>query len=169
MVGVRRATAEDVRAIAKFQTRCWNEAYRGLVDQAYLDRTTADVREVRWRQRLLHDGVDIALTEIETKNNTGTGDPTLAELVGVVSWSLSPVTDAPPLELRSLYVAASHRGLGVAAALITEALGPRPARLWAFEANHRALAFYRKHGFRPDGHGQLDVDTGIQEIRLVRP
>ena len=90
-------------------------------------------------------------------------------LVGVVSWCDSDTTDAPPLELKTLYVAAGHHGRGVAAALVEAAIGTRPAHLWVFEQNPRARAFYRKQGFRPDGRTTIDVDTGVPELRMVRP
>ena len=62
-------------------------------------------------------------------------------LAGVVSWGASAEPGIPPLELKSLYVAAAYHGAGVAAALITHAL---------------------------DGHRKIEPDTGIGERRLVR-
>ena len=63
--GLREATVADIRSIAEFQTRCWSQAYRGLVSQEYLDRTTVDTREIRWRQRLVSDGIKMVIAEIE--------------------------------------------------------------------------------------------------------
>ncbi len=59
-------------------------------------------------------------------------------------------------------------GTGVAAALLTHALGEAPVYLWVFEANARALVFYAKWGFTYDGHRKVDPDTGVWERRLVR-
>jgi GNAT superfamily N-acetyltransferase len=140
-----------VLAIAEFQTTCWREAYRGLVPQDYLDRVSTADRERRWRQRLVTREREIALAE------------SAAAVVGVVSWA------APPLELKSLYVAADHRGTGLAAALVDTAIGARAAQLWVFEGNDRAQAFYAKLGFVADGSRMLDPDTGLAEVRWVRP
>lgn len=154
---VRRATVDDAGAVAEFQTGCWREAYRGLVPQAYLDRVTVADREVRWRQRLASGERLVALAE------AGGG------VIGVVSWGTADVPDVPPLELRSLYVAAGHRRTGLGAALLRYALGGRPAFLWVFRDNLRAHAFYARHGFAFDGTTATDTDTGLAEHRFVRP
>lgn len=46
-------------------------------------------------------------------------------------------------------MAAAHHSTGVAAALITHALGGAPAHLWVFETKPRAHAFYAKWGASP--------------------
>jgi len=155
-VQLRPARPSDIRSIAEFQTDCWREAYRSLVPPAYLDRVSVEDREARWHDRLLSGARQIALAEVD------------GALVGVVSWGYSDTPDAPALELMSLYVAAEHRGTGVAAALIERALGKAPAHLWVFEDNPRAQAFYLRHGFRSDGHRKVDPDTGLWEMRFIR-
>lgn len=66
-----------------------------------------------------------------------------------------------------LYVLAEHHGSGAGAGLL-DAVVPAgvPAYLWVADPNPRAQAFYRKHGFVPDGVTQ--VDDGVPEIRMVR-
>jgi GNAT superfamily N-acetyltransferase len=155
-VRVRAASASDVTAIAEFQTTCWSDAYRGVVPQAYLDRVGVADRERRWSERLDSGTRRIALAE------TG------ASVVGVVSWGLADVEDAPALELMSLYVAVDHRGTGLATRLIHRAVGGSPAHLWVFEDNPRAKRFYAKQGFRFDGHRRVDSDTELWEQRFVR-
>jgi GNAT superfamily N-acetyltransferase len=145
-----------VGAIARFQTVCWRETYRGLVPQDYLDRVGVSDREVRWRHRLLTADRRVALA----------ADP--KGLVGVVSWADASIDDGPELELKSLYVAAEYHGVGVATRLLARALGSAPAHLWVFEGNVRAHAFYRKHGFDFDGHRTIDPDTGVPEQRMSR-
>jgi len=153
---VRAVAASDVTAIADFQTRCWREAYRGVVSQAYLDRVDVADRERRWSERLASGTRRIVLAEIG------------ATVVGVVNWGLADVDDVPALELMSLYVDADHRGTGLAGKLIHRAVGTSPAHLWVFEDNPRAKGFYAKQGFRFDGHGKVDSDTGLWEQRFVR-
>jgi RimJ/RimL family protein N-acetyltransferase len=48
------------------------------------------------------------------------------------------------------------------------AIGKEPASLWVFEGNHRARAFYRRHGFAEDGARVDDPFFGLPEIRMVR-
>jgi 2-(1,2-epoxy-1,2-dihydrophenyl)acetyl-CoA isomerase len=68
----------------------------------------------------------------------------------------------------SLYVTASYRGRGVAHVLLERALGGAPAHLHVFEENHRARAFYTKHGFSADGCREMESRTGVWELRMVR-
>lgn len=153
---LRDASVSDVRAVAEFQTRCWREAYRGLVPQSYLDRVSVADREIRWRQRIVSGARQVALAEAG------------GLLVGVVSWGMTDVPGVPALELKSLYVDREHRGTGLAAALLQRAVRDDPAHLWVFRDNPRARAFYAKHGFASDGHRGIDRDTGLAEQRLVR-
>ncbi|NYI41309.1 GNAT family N-acetyltransferase [Demequina lutea] len=153
---MRAATAADVRAISEFQTACWREAYVGLVPNEYLERVDADAREARWLQRAGTDTRNVAVGHVATT------------LAGVVSWSICAEPGVPPLELKSLYVGSAFYGSGVAAALLTHALGEAPAHLWVFESNPRAHAFYAKWGFTFDGSRKVDPDTGVWERRLVR-
>ena len=90
---------------------CWPEAYAGLVSDNYLYCHSIEERRVaRWRERL-----------------AGTRTVCLAEavgaVVGVASAGLSQ--DGPPpeaVELKSLYVRASHYGTGLADRLLHEAI-----------------------------------------------
>ena len=155
-VRIRAATADDTDSIARFQTACWREAYRGTVPGSYLDRVTATDRWARWRSRISTGARKVALGHV--------GDI----LVGVVSWGTCDEVDVPELELMSLYVAGDYHGTGIAPALLTHALAHAPAHLWVFENNPRAHAFYAKSGFTPDGNRKVDPDTGIWEQRLTR-
>lgn len=153
---IRRASPTDVVEIADFQTRCWREAYAGLVPPDYLDRVGAPEREVRWGQRIATGSRAVALAELGGR------------IVGVTSWGTGALSDAPAVELMSLYVSASERGRGLGAQLLHHALGDEPAHLWVFEDNVRARAFYRRHDFVLDGRRRVDTDTGLVELLLVR-
>ncbi|WP_157749275.1 GNAT family N-acetyltransferase [Jatrophihabitans sp. GAS493] len=143
---------DDAGAVAAFQTAAWNDAYAGIVSADYLDRTTVQVRRQRWAQRILAGERLIMLAE------TG------GELVAVAS---SGSKDGG-LELITLYLARAHWGTGLAETLLQAVIGERAAHLWVFEANPRAIAFYRKQGFAPDGTAKIDEDTGLAEVRMTR-
>lgn len=154
-ISLRSASSQDITAIAEFQTATWNEAYRGLVPQSYLDRATVADREIRWAGRIGRR--DIMLAESD------------GALVGVASSSLrGDARPGPRLELNSLYVAAERRGNGLGALMLDELLLDAPAVVWAFSENFRAISFYRRCGFQLDGETKLDPDTGLQELRLTR-
>jgi ribosomal protein S18 acetylase RimI-like enzyme len=70
-------------------------------------------------------------------------------------------------QLYVLYVRAADHGSGAGAALLDlVAPPPEPVALWVADPNPRAQAFYRKHGFVPDGTSK--VEDGVRAIRMVR-
>jgi ribosomal protein S18 acetylase RimI-like enzyme len=152
---VRDVVPADVVAVAEFQTRTWDECYAGLVPDAYLQSRRVPERVAAWTQTLRTGARGCALAQ----------DPGSGEVVGVVSW----VPGDPRWELRSLYVAAEHRGTGVADALLLRAVGDRPAELRVFRDNLRARRFYARHGFTVvPGSDEVDAGTGVPEVRMSR-
>ncbi|MGL4309248.1 MAG: GNAT family N-acetyltransferase [Paracoccaceae bacterium] len=68
-----------------------------------------------------------------------------------------------------LYLASATRGQGIGARLLTEAKAAEPMlSLWTFQANTRAIGFYRREGFmeaeRTDGAAN---DERLPDVRLV--
>lgn len=162
---MRDAVAADVHDVAVFQTDTWREAYAGLVSPDYLTRVGVPEREASWSLRIASTSRHVVVARAEAD---ATAD---RPVVGVTSWGQGDPVDPDDLdlpELKTLYVAASSRGTGLAGALLHRALGHGPGYLWVFERNARALAFYRRHGFRPDGARKLDVGPDVYEVRLVR-
>jgi len=159
-VVVRDAVAADVHDVAVFQTETWREAYAGLVSPDYLRRVGVPEREASWSLRIASTSRHVVVARA------------VGRVVGVASWGQGDPDDPDDLdlpELKTLYVASSSRGTGLAATLLHRALGEAPGFLWVFERNARALAFYRRHGFAPDGARKLDAGPDVHEVRLVRP
>jgi L-amino acid N-acyltransferase YncA len=70
-------------------------------------------------------------------------------------------------QLYVLYVCAADHGSGAGSALLSSVVGPpESAALWVADPNPRAQAFYRNHGFVPDGTSK--VEDGVRAIRMVR-
>jgi GNAT superfamily N-acetyltransferase len=157
-ISLRRADVDDARAIGALHVASWQWAYRGSIDQAYLDALDPIARAERWREllsaRAPHDPAQ-ARTWLAFDG---------AELVGFVDTARSD-DDAAAFEVRALYVAAHAAGTGVGAQLLRRALrdverhGARGVFLWVLAANTRARRFYEKHGFKPDGAFKVDVRT----------
>jgi GNAT superfamily N-acetyltransferase len=71
--------------------------------------------------------------------------------------------------VQALHVDARSRGLGVGKVLLDEVKAVEPElELWTFQANLRALSFYRREGFheaeRTDGRGN---DERLPDVRLI--
>jgi ribosomal protein S18 acetylase RimI-like enzyme len=63
----------------------------------------------------------------------------------------------------------SHQGLGLGRKLLEAALGDGPASLWVAAQNERAIAFYRRFGFQPDGAEDAIAEwENLKTIRMVR-
>jgi ribosomal protein S18 acetylase RimI-like enzyme len=148
---VRRARIEDAGPIARVGVLGWQTTYRGLVPDAFLDALRFEVRQEVWRERL--EGGDCTF---------------VAEDHEIAGYCRARVPD----EVVALYVLPQRQGAGLGSALLTAALdelrahGGTEARLWVFEANHAARAFYARFGFVPDGTTAVDEGTGVDEIQL---
>ncbi len=155
---IRSGQVSDADDVGRFQTRCWDQTYRGLVPDSYLDGTTWQMRSARWRDRMVSGDRQVWLAE-----DSG-------HLVGVASTSRPTLANPqlPGLELSSIYVDAAAHGSGIAAALLGAAITTEPAHLWVFVSNLRAQRFYSKRRFHASGETRVDPDTGIDEELWLR-
>ena len=72
-------------------------------------------------------------------------------------------------EVRRLYVEPVLQGQGIGAALLEHAIRElHVTRLWALEKNTRAISFYQRYGFLPNGERRMEEDTEEYLIRLER-
>lgn len=71
------------------------------------------------------------------------------------------------VQLYLIYVLAANFGSGAGPTLLDAVIDSREtAGLWVADSNPRAQAFYRKHGFMPDG--ATKIEDGVSEMRMVR-
>jgi ribosomal protein S18 acetylase RimI-like enzyme len=160
VVAVRRALGTDALQMARVHVDSWRQTYRGLMADSVLD----DPGLLPSRERFWTG----ALTDERYRSNR----VAVAEVAGVViGITMSgPARDADATwsaQLYVLYVDIAHHGSGAGPALLNTVLDPHePAALWVADPNPRAQAFYRKHGFIPDGCSK--IRNGVREIRLVR-
>ncbi|MGW7683816.1 N-acetyltransferase family protein [Kribbella sp. NPDC054772] len=162
---IRPATVEDAEAGAWCHLLCWREAYADLVPAGLLLERTSDIerRTERWRSNLV-DGRTrwIAL-------NPDPAVPVEERVAGFIGTGPGRDEDSPvPFELEAIYTRQAFWKTGLGTRLFDVAVGKQPAFLWVFEGNERALEFYRRHGFAPDGVRKHDPYFGLWEIRLVR-
>ncbi|WP_282859876.1 GNAT family N-acetyltransferase [Pseudoclavibacter helvolus] len=156
---VRPARIDDAAAIALVHATSWRETYRGtLVSDSVLDAPTfLPDRELFWTRALTEErwahmrvAVSVHQGEITGIAMSGPSDP-----------------DAASQHLFVLYALARHHGDGSGTALLHAVTRhDEDTTLWVGDPNPRAQAFYRKHGFVPDG--TVKVEDGIREIRMLR-
>jgi ribosomal protein S18 acetylase RimI-like enzyme len=159
-VAVRRALSADALQMARVHAEAWRQTYRGLMPDSVLDDPgLLQARERFWTSAL-------------TDERYSSSQVAVAELHGaVIGIAMSgPPHDADVTwssQLYVLYVDAAHHGSGAGPALLNAVLDPHEAAvLWVADPNPRAQAFYRKHGFVPDGHSKTGTD--VREVRWVR-
>jgi GNAT superfamily N-acetyltransferase len=157
---VRPARVQDIAQMARVHVRCWQEAYRGLMSDAVLDDPGLPAaRERMWTACLTDERYRWSRVAVAER-----GD----QLVGIaMSGPPEDVTALWTRQLYVIYVYAADYGTGAGQALLEAVIAPaESAALWVADPNPRAQAFYRKHGFVPDGTAQ--VEDGVREIRMVR-
>jgi ribosomal protein S18 acetylase RimI-like enzyme len=158
---VRPAAVHDVAQLARVHVRCWQETYRGLMPDAVLDDPGFPAaRERMWTAALTGERYRQNRVAVAERGN---------ELVGIaMSGPPDEVTAAWRRQLYVLYVHAADHGTGAGRGLLEAVIDPgEPAALWVVDPNPRAQAFYRKHGFVPDGTAKLE--DGLREIRMICP
>lgn len=72
------------------------------------------------------------------------------------------------LELILIYARQAYWGTGLGHRLLETAIGTNPAYLWVFRDNTRAIRFYQRHGFTPDGTEKPHARLGAIELRMTR-
>jgi ribosomal protein S18 acetylase RimI-like enzyme len=161
-VEVRPAAPDDVPEMAQVHVQSWRETYRGVMPDAVLDDPGLPAMRERFWTTVLTDP-RFAENAVAVGERDG-------RVVGIaMSGPPRRKADSPwPRHLYVLYVLAAHHGTGLGRALL-DAVVPADAvtSLWVAERNPRARRFYEKAGFRLNG--DLLVDDGVRELRMVRP
>ncbi len=154
-------------AVAAVHVRSWQQGYRDLVAQDFLD----GLRPEDMAARYAFDG-------------TGPGGPyTLvatdrATIRGHITVGRSRDDDAVDIgEIWSLYVDPVYWASGISDALLAAGCdrlsqdGHEEAFLWVLATNMRARRFYERHGWKTDGMQQTVVLGGasVHQVRYVTP
>ncbi len=148
-------TEEEIRGKAFVHWKSWQEAYPGMIGKEYLDRLTIETCEriaFGWQDGMLiaKDGESV---------------------VGFVGYGHRE-EDAPEVgEVFALYVLSEYYGKGVGIRLMEAALERlkdcAEICLWTLKKNKRAIHFYQKCGFVPDGREKTNQNIAAEEIRMI--
>ena len=149
-------TDAEIRGKAFVHWKSWQETYPGMMDEACLASRTPEKCEeqaFRWRDNIL-----VAMDG--------------AQVIGFVGYGAAGDALPETGEVFALYVLSAFCGQGVGTALMDAALErlavyPRVC-LWVLKENKRAIRFYEKFGFRPDGAEKFSGMVGAVGIRMTR-
>ena len=152
---------EHAEAVAAVHPAAWREAYEGLVPASALGPAMLERRRAHWRAQLSKPPPD-QVTRIAVAGGAVLG-------LAVAGPPQDGHDPEPEWELQAIYTRQDRYGTGVGQGLLEATLGERPAQVWVLRDNSRAVAFYRRNGFRPDGSEiVLERLGGLVEIRMVR-
>lgn len=158
---------DDAAVLGRLHNALWRSTYTSLLPAEVLAARDDASNVRRWQERArAHEESGVSREGGRTLvAHDRAGAPIGWATVGLAR-DASPPT---PVELWSLYVAAEHHGRGVAQVLVAAALpDAQAAHLWVLVGNERAISFYRKVGFAPDGVTQHDDTVGADDLRMVR-
>ncbi|RYJ02819.1 MAG: GNAT family N-acetyltransferase [Actinomycetales bacterium] len=146
--------------MARVHVATWRQTYRGVMPDSVLDDPDLPrARERFWTGALTDERYSGNRVAVAERDGT---------VIGIAMSGPPEDADATwRTQLYLIYVDASHHGSGAGPALLDAVVEPgESAALWVADPNPRAQAFYRKHGFVPDGHST--VEGGLRAVRLVR-
>lgn len=160
---LRRAEVGDESGVARVHVRSWQVAYRGLIDQGYLDGLRPEDRAESYT--FDRTGVNAPVTVLAAEDGV---------ICGFVTIGASRDADLSPSgEVCAIYVDPGSWGRGIGRALMASARatlrhqGHEDAYLWVLVGNVRAEHFYRSDGWLPDGSRRRVTVHGV-EVDEVR-
>ena len=150
----RIETEDEIRGKAFVHWKAWHEAYTGLISQEYLDKLTLEVCEKMAFGRT--DNIIIAKDR--------------ERVVGFVIYGDRGEKNPETGEIIAIYVLAEYYGTGAGRQLMEAGMeqlkGYPRICLWVLKGNGRAIRFYEKSGFRPDGEELFHPRLAAPEIRM---
>jgi GNAT superfamily N-acetyltransferase len=146
----------------------WRTGYADIVAPDRL----ADLPIERWRHEV---GVGLRRPVADAFTYVGEVDGDFAGYCYVAAPSRDADLGPEAAELVAMYVDPGHWRQGVGNALMGAALERlaglpyEEAILWTFKENARAIYFYEKHAWRPDGAEKIHPRSGEPAVRMRRP
>ena len=136
----------------------WQEAYRGIVCDRYLDTMTVEATTARARK--------FPENTLVAKDKD--------KVVGFAVYGPSRDEDlANAGEVVAIYVLKEYYNKKIGYRLMNEAISRlseyNTIFVWVLEKNERAILFYRKYGFEFDGcKKQWNLGTPVSIVRMIR-
>lgn len=162
---IRDAVADDAERLGAVHVTAAEEAYGHYFPEEFMQRNTVERRTQMWADTLALDSDDAQKPWVVVAESD-------SQVLGFGAFGPARDADAPMrCELWRLYVLSSAYGTGLATRML-HALDPdrTPSYLWVMEKNTRAIGFYRKHGYQPDGAVEhLKLIGDLPKIRMTRP
>ncbi|MCP3802469.1 GNAT family N-acetyltransferase [Allokutzneria sp. A3M-2-11 16] len=156
---VRRAAAADAVEIARINVNAWRRAYRGIVDDAFLDSMDPEQRVPGWERWIAAPGPSAVFVAADESGRIGS-------YAGVgAARSDDEDFPEPTGELYAIYADPDLWGTGAGGAVHRAGLrhlaesGFTTAVLWVLDDNALARNFYRSQGWQDDDvHKDIELN-----------
>jgi len=158
---ISKLNFDEIPKASTMLAQCWKIAYKGLIDDHYLD----NLKNTHWVQFL----EDTLKSDTDQCFVAKISD----EIIGVLVFGKS-ITEKYPHdgEVVYLYVHPSHAGKSIGKTLLKNAQqllkhqGYKNCIVCTFKQNDKAIAFYKANNYKIVSKNEL-VDIGQQEIPYV--
>lgn len=161
MMQIRRATYNDLIALATIQTRSWKSAFNDILSDKTLNKYT---------------NLDKCVKILENIYNSNSGYFYIAYInenpCAELFWCKGKELEQSA-EIIALHSIPESWGCGIGKAIMDKATkdifneGFKTVYLWVFEQNKRARRFYEKYGFVADRISRISIYDKVLEIRYV--
>lgn len=147
-------TEDEIRGKAYVHWKAWHEAYPSMISHEYLEKLTLEKCE-----KMAFSWPDNTIVAKDSNR-----------VIGFVCFGNRE--EAPETgEIFALYVLSEYYGTGVALQLMNAGLEQlnefSQVCLWVLKENKRAIRFYQKCGFCPNGEEMVSSNIDASEIKMV--
>jgi GNAT superfamily N-acetyltransferase len=166
-LNIEQANIEDIEQIAQIHVIGWQESYRDIINQDYLDSLDEEQKKEQWHEWL---GKEKCQTLVARQDN---------KIIGFCSFGplktpppgMSPIRPLYSSEIYAIYILPESWGKGVGTELMKAAVMELQTHkfnslcLWVLEKNARANSFYKALGGQRVG--KTFVEIGSQNVKEV--
>lgn len=149
---IRNVEEKDLKEVAELCVNDWKMAYRGFIDDEYLDNLDANEKYERYKLNYQEGHFIVAANDERVLGFCRYADENMD----------NPDDDEIDCELCALYVNWEDRNLGIGAALVNfvknyfRSIGKNKMIIWCFKDNEKGRGFYEKMGGEPIGFKEVD-------------
>lgn len=151
---IRKIELKDIEQVAKIKVIGWQTAYKGIINQDYLDSLNIEEQTKKFAQ-------SICDTFIVAEQ----GSEILGFCRYVFDNSFSPNLNDIDCELTAIYVKHNKKGLGIGTKLfnyVTNEFSKKSKKrmiLWCLKDNTNSIAFYKKMGGKIVTNRIVEIDN----------
>lgn len=153
MITIHKAKTEEVLEIKKLLKETWTSTYADLYSPEAIETVTSKWHAPEFLKQQIEDKDGFFLVAKDGDNIVGMGNAILTHNGEVIN-------------LQRLHISPNNQGQGIGTMLVQKILTAFPtakkADLEVEKQNHKAQAFYKKHGFENVGETVFEV----QNIKL---